>query len=55
MLILSTLQRVASLMGAEGLDAAPHLISDMVDLADGGALTTDYARPEGDSPVMSKV
>ncbi len=38
LLILSTLQRVASLMGAEDLDAAPHLISDTVNLSDGGTL-----------------
>lgn len=34
MMILSMLQRVAGLMGAEQFDAAPHLISDAVDLAE---------------------
>lgn len=36
LMILSTLHRVAGLMGAESIDAAPHLISDAVDLAAGG-------------------
>jgi len=38
LLILSTLQRVASLMGAEDMDAAPHLISDTIILSDGADL-----------------
>lgn len=38
-MILATLQRVAGLMGAEQLDASPHLISDAVDLTAGGAHT----------------
>ncbi len=37
MQILATLQRVATLMGAERLDASPHLITDSVRLDDGGA------------------
>lgn len=37
LMILSTLQRVAKLMDAEQLDAAPHLISDIVDLAAGAS------------------
>ncbi|MDH3584700.1 MAG: MarR family transcriptional regulator [Phycisphaerae bacterium] len=36
--ILATLQRVAALMGAEDLDAAPHLISDTVNLQAGGTM-----------------
>jgi len=52
--ILSTLQRVASLMGAEGLDAAPHLISDTVNLSDGGVLATEYAESDNGNPAMSK-
>ncbi len=54
LLILSTLQRVASLMGAEGLDAAPHLISDTVNLSEGGVLTTDYAKTDSDNPEIPK-
>ena len=39
LLILSTLQRVATLMGAEDLDAAPHLISGTVNLSTGADLS----------------
>lgn len=38
MQILATLQRVATLMGAERLDASPHLITDSVRLEDGAAI-----------------
>ena len=41
--ILSTLRRVALLMGAEDLDAAPHLISDAVNLSAGGVLDAHTA------------
>jgi hypothetical protein len=40
LLILSTLQRVAALMGAEGIEASPHLIGDAVSLRDGGDLSS---------------
>jgi len=46
MQILATLQRVAGLMGAERLDASPHLISDSVRLDEGG----DPATPPASSP-----
>lgn len=36
MMILATLKRVAGLMGAEQLDASPHLITDAADLTDDG-------------------
>jgi len=39
--MLSTLQRIAALMGAEQIDAGPHLISDIVSLRQGGAATID--------------
>ena len=39
-MILATLQRVAGLMGAEQLDASPHLVNN-TDLASGGAQTHD--------------
>lgn len=51
MMILSTLQRVASLMGAEDLDAAPHLISDMVNLPAGGDMTVRPVEPGRESSV----
>jgi DNA-binding MarR family transcriptional regulator len=44
--ILATLQRVAALMGAEDIDASPHLISDTVDLSDGGDLVVRADLPD---------
>ncbi len=39
--ILSTLQRIAALMGAGHMDTEPHLISDTVSLRQGGDATVD--------------
>jgi len=39
LMMLSTLQRVAGLMGAETIDASPHLISDAVNLSAGAVST----------------
>ncbi len=41
LMILSMLQRVAGLMGAGQIDAAPHLISDAVNLAAGAVSAVD--------------
>lgn len=54
LLILSTLQRVASLMGAEDIDAAPHLISDTVSLPAGGVMTIAHAGPDHEPPITPK-
>ncbi len=54
LLILSTLQRVASLMGAEDLDAAPHLISDTVNLPAGGVMAVIHAEPNSGSATKPK-
>ncbi len=47
LLILSTLERVATLMGAEQIDAAPHLITDTIDLPAGAeqAVDAEHAPP----------
>ena len=41
LLILSTLERIATLMGAEQIDAAPHLITDTVNLPAGAESAVD--------------
>jgi DNA-binding MarR family transcriptional regulator len=43
--ILATLQRVAGLMGADDLDAAPHLITDAVRLDQGAAAVIGEVAP----------
>lgn len=50
--ILSTLQRIATLMGADRLDASPHLISDAVNLAAGAddAVARSGSRPGPSQP-----
>jgi len=54
LLILSTLQRVASLMGAEDLDAAPHLISDTVSLPTGGVMAVAHTAPDSEPATMTE-
>jgi len=49
LLILSTLQRVASLMGVSDFDAAPHLISDAVDFPAAG----DEHNGRDDAPIQA--
>jgi DNA-binding MarR family transcriptional regulator len=49
--ILSTMQRVATLMGAESIDASPHLISDTVSLPDGGASTVPSTQTDSSGGV----
>jgi len=43
--MLSSLQRIASLMGAERIEASPHLISDTVDLDRGAEPTQADGHP----------
>ena len=52
LLILSTLERIATLMGAEQIDAAPHLITDSVNLP-AGAEPAVYAQQAAPSDVLS--
>lgn len=52
--MLSTLQRIAGLMGAEQIATEPHLISDTVSLRQGGEVTVDAdtlaSKLEGPTP-----
>lgn len=55
MQILATLQRVATLMGAERLDASPHLITDVVRLDEGAAPVVAEDAGDEDEPLVDAV
>lgn len=58
LMILSTLKRIARLMGAEQIATEPHLISDTVSLPQGGDATIDAdtlaSRLDTPSPITSE-